>query len=184
MSPLQIATSLAMSCGPTVAECNTRTADDLTYGPSVLKRAQNTLPGDWDQRVQLYQHGLGQDEWTPDYSAMAEGPRLGSSGENVKSPKSSPSSKRKTSPGLQMDEPHRFKYPVDIIYGLEDEALDPRIVLDGIEEYFMKKGLSSRREVTAAQNHIIKLPTCGHWSFLVDEGAEALESLLIRLSKP
>lgn len=74
---------------------------------------------------------------------------------------------------------------------MQDIALDPRIVLDGVEAYFQdfkRVDCSTEDENDAGvevsrfgRSSIVRMPDCGHWSMLEDQGSLALERTLIRL---
>jgi len=145
---------LAMAYGPSAAECVPPVVDGPSYGPSVHARACTSLPGDWDGRVRLYKDGLLREQWTMAISDQA-----------VKSqPADSPS----------------FGCPVHIIFGLQDVALDPRIVVDGINRYFQDPAALANPAHTA-EERITRLPECGHWPILEEEGAKALDTTLGRI---
>lgn len=140
-----------MAYGPSVAECAPSKPDGPGYGPSVHARASTSLPGDWDGRVQLYKDGMLREPWT-----------LAISDQEVTA---------------QPEGSQGFKCPVHIIFGLQDVALDPRIVVDGIEKYF-QDATALADTAAAAQQRIVRLPECGHWSILEEEGARALDKVL------
>jgi len=152
-TPDDVAVNMALSCGPSKAECFSKTPEGVGYGSSVLLRAQTTLHGDWDERVRLYREGLGLDKWVPNYTNLE--------------------SRRDEQTG-------KFCCPVDIVFGLKDVALDPRIVLENIEQYFPDHDFDPTVQ-TSENKHITKLPNSGHWSILEDEGAVALERVLQRI---
>ncbi|KAK4501024.1 hypothetical protein PRZ48_006830 [Zasmidium cellare] len=144
---------LSMAYGPGRDDCKTSTPDGQTYGSSVLARSFTNPPGDWDQKVRLYSEGLLREPWTPS-SQVGEG------------------IDRSDTAAQQ------FKYPVNIIFGLKDVALDPRVVLDGIEKYFKKDEHDVVADATHARDRIVRLPDCGHWSILEEEGVVALDKVL------
>ena len=63
---------------------------------------------------------------------------------------------------------------MNIIFGLQDIALDPRIVVDGIEQYFVNNDAVA----DPTQERIIRLPDCGHWSVIEEGGVRALDKVL------
>lgn len=134
-----------MAYGPSSLECALPNTDSRRYGPSVLARSKTNPPGDWDQRVRLYEDGLLRDQWTPSFSGY-----------------------RATG-----GQPKGFRCPVKVIFGMQDVALDPRVVIDGIEKYF--------QENAAGEDQIVRLPGCGHWSVLEEEGVKALDGALMGL---
>lgn len=63
---------------------------------------------------------------------------------------------------------------------MKDVALDPRVVLDGIEKYMYSKEDENDdvADATHTAERIIRLPDCGHWSILEEEGVIALDKVL------
>ncbi|CAK3942050.1 Hypothetical predicted protein [Lecanosticta acicola] len=148
-APDILATRLAMAYGPSSLESALSNANSPHYGPSVLDRSNSNPPGDWDARVRLYADGLLREKWTPSYNGHDISGKHGD------------------------DRAKGFRCPVHIIFGLGDVALDPRVVLDGIEKYFRDDARDGKR--------IIRLPGCGHWSILEEEGIKALDGVLVEL---
>jgi pimeloyl-ACP methyl ester carboxylesterase len=140
-----------------------RTASGLTYGPSVHARSQSSPTGGWDQKIRLYADGLLRRPWTPSYE----------DGQDKAS--------QLADAILPDDSSWKFKCPVSIIFGLKDIALDPRVVLDGIEDHFLPESDDPLQASVLAKARITRLPNCGHWSVLEDEGVEALEMVLSRI---
>lgn len=140
-SPDEVAMRLAMAYGPSSLEQETASSSSSSssYGSSVFARSQTQPPGDWDQKVLLYSAGLLLGQWTPSFA-----------GHRVS---------QDVPGGLA-----HFKCPVDIIFGMQDVALDSRAVVDGIESCFVP-----------GSGSISRLPDCGHWSIIQDGGADALE---------
>ena len=95
--------------------------------------------------------------------------------------KTNPESKRKG----------QFSYPVHVMFGMQDIALDPRIVLDGVEGFMMDAEKGMRKadvggeagvEVqTVGRSSVTKMWDSGHWAMLDGQGARALERLAGRL---
>jgi hypothetical protein len=54
-------------------------------------------------------------------------------------------------------------------------------VLDGIEKHFPAESDDSLVSSAMAADRITRLPTCGHWSILEDEGSKALDRVLARI---
>lgn len=146
-----------MAYGPGREDCETATPDGQSYGPSVLARSFTNPPGDWDQKVRLYSEGLLREQWTPSFQ-VADSPAKGVEGSDTSA--------------------QPFKCPVNIIFGLKDVALDPRVVLDGIEKYFKKNGDDGVAGATQTPRRIVKLPDCGHWSIIEDQGVMAMDRVL------
>jgi len=158
-----IAQARAASYGPSSAECE---EGDARYGPSVLARSRKTerLPGDWLQRIRLYREGLAADSW-------------------------------QLAPHLQQFALSRnhdrmtFKCPVTVLFGLRDLALDPRIVLDGLERYFQASKLingGGPGPVSEADlSHIVGIKKAGHWPMLdSEEGLEAIVGTIYWMVEP
>jgi hypothetical protein len=77
---------------------------------------------------------------------------------------------------------------VHVVFGIQDVALDPRIVLHGIEKYMMDSE-EGMRKVRAGDEegvdvHVVgrgsvtKLWQSGHWAMLDEQGARVLENML------
>ncbi|TKA80483.1 hypothetical protein B0A55_02312 [Friedmanniomyces simplex] len=168
VSEVFLAESRASSFGPSSAECTSRNRKDKTYSAAVLARATTSPPGNWLQRIRLYREGLTSGKWT-----LA--PEL-----------------QRYRPAAE-DEEETFKCPVTVLFGLQDPALDPRVVLDGVERYFTgatkvatrdggheKQGTSTASDEGAS--HIVRLHGCGHWSLLENPiGSGTLEKTLVCL---
>lgn len=139
----------------------------------MLARSRAYPPGDWDQRVQLYSDGLLRGDWTP---AFLESQNAAPKGEELpirealKKPMSSLN-----------DDDWNFQCPVSIVFGLRDVALDPRVVLNGIEKHFVVESEDPLVSSAMSEERITRLPGCGHWSILEDEGSKALDRVLARL---
>ncbi|TKA70146.1 hypothetical protein B0A55_06528 [Friedmanniomyces simplex] len=168
VSELFLAESRASSFGPGSAECTSRDHKNSTYSAAVLSRATTSPPGNWLQRIRLYREGLTSGKWTlaPELQRYRPAPE---------------------------GEGETFKCPVTVLFGLQDPALDPRVVLDGVERYFTgatkvatgdgsheKQGTSTASD--AGASHIVRLYGCGHWSLLEDPiGSGTLEKTLVCL---
>lgn len=148
---------LSMAYGPGRKECETATSDGQSYGRSVLARSFTNPPGDWDQKVRLYSEGLLREQWTPSFQ-VAESPAKGVEGSETAA--------------------QPFKCPVNIIFGMKDVALDPRVVLDGIEKYFKQDADDGVADATQTPRRVLKLPDCGHWSIIEDQGVMAMDRVL------
>lgn len=108
--------------------------------------------------MRIYREGLALDPWTPSYPGYEVHKQF---------------SARESSPG-------RFQCPSTIIFGVQDIALDTRIVLDGIEQYLMPDSPASDHTGAMAKRRIAKLPDCGHWSMLEPDGAAAIAEAVSR----
>jgi pimeloyl-ACP methyl ester carboxylesterase len=147
------ATRLAMAYGPSERECLESNADGMGYGSSVLARSRTLPPGDWEGRCCYYGQGLLRDPWTPSYPGFVQPPE------------------RHTSRAGSV---RKFNYPVSVIFGLRDVALNPPIMLDGIDQCFFDDPKGEKSTIT-------RLPDCGHWSVLEDAGSQAIEEVLASL---
>lgn len=165
------ANSLATSYGPSPSDCNTSLPQSgARYGSTVQHRASRNPQGYWDERVRIYCEGLATGEWHPNYSGYQ--PPLW---------KTNPENKRKG----------QFSYPVHAMFGMQDVALDPRIVLDGVEGFMMDAEKGMRKAdvggeagvegQSVGRSSVTKMWDCGHWAMLDEQGARALERLLGRL---
>lgn len=169
-TPTAYTESLAASYGPSPIESTTTSPTGTTYGPTVRLRAQKHPQGDWDERVRIYSEGLALGKWSPSYPEHQ--PPLW---------KSAPEHARKDS----------FSCPVHVFFGMQDIALEPRLVLEGIQA-FMQNPEAEKRDLGISfengvehrafgRSSITKLPLCGHWSMLEAQGERALNGLLYKL---
>lgn len=162
------ANSLAASYGPSPTDCKTSlSGSGAHYGPTVHHRASRNPRGDWDERVRIYCEGLATGKWRPNYPGY-QAPiwKINSGG------------KRKG----------QFSYPVHIMFGMQDVALDPRIVLDGCEGFMLDAEKGMRKadvggeqgvEVhSVGRSSVTKMWDCGHWAMLDAQGEGALERSL------
>lgn len=154
MSPHAVARRNALAYGPSSLECTEANG----YGSSVLARSRSNPPGDWDQRVRLYSDGLLRGGWAPSFPESQRA---------VKFPSE--------------DNHWHFHCPVNLVFGLQDVALDARVVLDGIENHFVAESDDPVVSKAMAEARIIKLEDCGHWSVLEEEGRQALDRVLARI---
>lgn len=158
---------LASAYGPSLAECSEFPKDGKCYGPTVLKRSQTKPPGDWDQRVLLYSQGLLRSPWTKSFPRFRE-----------YEPLSGPPFDGRPRNADATIRPQKFNCLVNVVFGLQDIALDPRIVLDGIEECLLSESDEAATDAALKRERVVRLPTCGHWSLLEDAGIEALDRIL------
>jgi hypothetical protein len=117
--------------------------------------------------VRIHCEGLALGEWHPNYP-----------GYQLPIWKTAPESNRKG----------QFSYNVHVMFGMQDVALDPRIVLDGVEGFMMdaEKGIRKADvggeqgvEVqSVGRSSVTKMWGCGHWAMLDGQGARALGNLL------
>ena len=189
LPPGLAARATAASNGPSAAAAQTRTADGGSYGASVVRRAQSD--GDWDQRILVYKQGLASRRWThsaavkaflssgssPSSSTFAAGDAAANdsplvSGAQVLTSRLDPS--RAVPANSPAQDLAGFKVPATVLFGMKDPALDPRVVLDGIEAYFAPGSQGGRQD----KSHVLKMAKCGHWSPVEEEGREVLGSVL------
>jgi hypothetical protein len=160
-----LAACLTSSYGPSPAElASGSTKDGLTYGPTVHERAKTTPPGDWNQRFRLYREGLILDPWT-----LAEVHAKHAVG-TIKAESADESSGTQSHRRLDVPASQRFKYPVTVLFGIDDEALDHRIVVDSLDDFFMRK----EDGPNFGPSKIKKMVKCGHWSPMTDIGTATL----------
>ncbi|KAI5364865.1 Putative alpha/beta hydrolase-1 [Septoria linicola] len=148
----EVATRMAMACGPGQVESRISAEDGSAYGLSVYERSRTAISGDWDGRVKLYAQGLLRRPWTPNYPGHVS----------------------------LTENSGRFNCAVSFIFGIQDIALNPRIAVDGIERLFMHVDNDHDRHV-AQQSRVVRLPDCGHWSLLEEDGERALQEVLVNL---
>ncbi|KAK5107679.1 hypothetical protein LTR62_000914 [Meristemomyces frigidus] len=150
----KLAQGRAASMGPGSIQCSGPGHDGAAYGPSVLARTKTKPAGDWIQRIRLYREGLASADW-----------------------KLSPELQQYV-PGKQEDQ-KTFNCPVTVVFGMQDVALDPRIVLGGIERYFLPRTERKEVQIAVGPSHVVELPRSGHWSMLdSDEGKTAIEGIV------
>lgn len=160
-----------MSYGPGPAESQFRFPSSSSYGPTVQIRSQKSPQGDWDERVRIYSEGLALGKWQPNYP-------------NYQPPLwlSTPGSARKG----------QFSYPVHAVFGMQDIALNPGIVLGSLEEFMLDAEQGMRKPQietgqgveyqTIGRSSITKLPLCGHWLMIDEQGKDVLDRSLRRLT--
>lgn len=148
----EVATRMAMACGPGQVESRISAEDGSAYGLSVYERSRTAISGDWDGRVKLYAQGLLRRPWRSSYPGHVS----------------------------LKDDSGRFNCAVSFIFGMQDIALDPRIAVDGIELLFMHADNDHDRHV-ARHSRLMRLPECGHWSLLEKDGERALQEVLMNL---
>jgi hypothetical protein len=167
----QLAHSAALTCGPSLVECQqiceSGKSGSGLYGSTVLARAKKYPPGDWDQRIRLYREGLATSPWTLTSELQSQ---YGIPSRRCRADSSNAGS----------------MCPMTIVFGMQELALDPRIVLDGTERYFAKADAAGNRPAggrdgVEVQSHIVRLKNCGHWSLLEPSGERALEAILVSL---
>jgi hypothetical protein len=77
---------------------------------------------------------------------------------------------------------------VHVVFGMQDIALDPRIVLHGVDRYMMDSEERMRKARPGGDDgtdvHVVggssvtRLWRSGHWAMLDEQGARVLESML------
>lgn len=144
----------AAANGPSEAEATSKTPKGQTYGPSVVARAKSSPSNAWLQRIRIYREGLGRDSW---------------SANNITKEFVSQSQRQVGKEGV-------FKYPMTIIFGLDDLAFNLDIVLEGLEQFFPAK-----TAVPGQGSQILRLPGQSHWFFTQARGAEIVEKALLGL---
>lgn len=137
----------------------------------MFQRSKQNPPGDWDERVRIYCEGLALGEWHPSYFGYQE-------------PLSKSDPERAARKG-------QFNYPVHVMFGMQDVALDPRIVLEGLESWMQdaedglrkpQVGSEEGVEIQAVgRSTITKLWRCGHWATIDAQGSRVLGNFLERM---
>ncbi|KAJ9629831.1 hypothetical protein H2203_002212 [Taxawa tesnikishii (nom. ined.)] len=154
------ADATASSNGPSPAECT-----NGAYSASVASRA--TRSGDWMQKILYYRQGLATRPWEnksvhlPSLSTPTRSSGVESNDDSTALLSSSHPQYRLSS---------QLRVPMTVVYGLKDIALDPRICLDGIGGFIA----SDVRE----RSNIIRLPKCGHWAMLEQDGRSVIDAVL------
>ena len=186
-TPKDYANSLATSYGPGPPECtsrlpfNSNSNSNPSYGPTVSLRSQKRPQGDWDERVRIYSEALALGDWRPTYPNH-QTPLWSSSVSSSNSSNGQDQARLKKG---------AFSYPVHVVFGLRDIALNPGIVLGGLEGFMLDSEEGMRKAQVDAgrgvefqsvgRSSITRLPLCGHWVMLEDQGKVVLEELLGRL---
>jgi hypothetical protein len=77
---------------------------------------------------------------------------------------------------------------VHVVFGMQDVALDPRIVLHGVDKYMTdaEEGMRKARvgDEQGVDVHVVggssvtRLWRSGHWAMLDEQGARVLENML------
>lgn len=137
----------------------------------MFQRSKQNPRGDWDERVRIYCEGLALGEWNPSYFGYQE-------------PLSKFDPERVARKG-------QFDYPVHVMFGMQDVALDPRIVLEGLESWMqdaedglrkLQVGSEEGVEVQAVgRSSLTKLWGCGHWATVDARGSRVLVDCLERM---
>lgn len=176
----------AQSNGPSTSACSSKLPSGESYSASVLARASKN--GDWDQRIELYKQGAGSRRWAHSStvqtflsnSTRSSAPVSGDSAANDTPSKSGAevlTARIDPTHSVPANSPRQnvagFKVPATILFGMRDPALDPRVVLEGIEAYFLPSGTGE-----GSKSHVLKMPKCGHWSPVEEEGREVLGAVL------
>ncbi|KAM3417845.1 hypothetical protein BST61_g6066 [Cercospora zeina] len=147
---------LALACGPGAAEAERPADDGSRYGPTVYERSiRYNVPGHWDGRIKLYREGLLRQKWIPDFPGCCSS--------------AIPLSEKSE---ITMEDDKRLMYPVTCIFGMDDIALTPRIMLDGIEDFFLPSSDGVR------ESKIVRVAQGGHWCLIEPEGREVVEAEL------
>lgn len=134
-----------MSLGPTVAECEDR-RDKEYYGLSVLTRALAQPDKIWDERIRLYRDGLMGKRWRDIPTHVLPSGTTG-----------------------RVDE-SKIRCKTTVVFGLEDQALDPRLVVDGIQDHvWLRNGFKGR---------VVEMEDIGHWSPLNPKCIEVVEKVI------
>lgn len=137
----------------------------------MLHRSEQNPQGDWDERVRLYSEGLALGKWHPTFPGY-QAPLWKSASE-------------------QVPRKGQFSYPMHVMFGMQDVALDPRIVLNGLEDWMLDAEHGMRKpqagsevgvEVhTVGRSSITKVWRCGHWVTVDAQGARILNGVLENL---
>ncbi|KAK5167150.1 uncharacterized protein LTR77_007880 [Saxophila tyrrhenica] len=137
-----LSSTYAASLGPSVAQCHEE-ASKSVYSASVLARAMAQPDAIWDERIRLYRERLASGRWTR-ASNSAHSPAL---------------------PGRRY-----IRCPSTVLFGIRDEALDPSIFMEGIDDYV--------RPTSGYKGLAVSIQGVGHWSPLHPLGADVLEQVL------
>lgn len=148
------ADSLACSLGPSPSECLTETQEAEQYPRSVSERARS---GGFVDKTKYYREGAMFGPWEKSIELIMD---LSGADEKML---------RRSSSGagfLEDQYAGALKAPATIIWGEDDIALSPRIMLQGLGDYLAK------------DSRIVVLPKTGHWPQIEAESRPAFGEVL------
>jgi len=165
---------LASSIGPSKKELafsakveienGTSEGDLLTYPASIRNRSYGST---FFQRLRIYREGLFMDDWEKSLETLWELSQIDLEREGS----SSPSRRRRSSNKVgvfDLGPPGTFGSPVTILWGKGDVAINDKLALEGISDYFGVKG-----------SQLVNLADCGHWVPLQKPGADVWAETLL-----
>jgi pimeloyl-ACP methyl ester carboxylesterase len=170
-SDYKIMESLAVSMGPSEAECNSGSQSGMngappkSYGASVLDRAKSPKLA-WFQMTRYYTDGAGSKPWCKSLETIADLYAL----ESEASASPSPARRRSSTSTSSSIFPDVYKgalrAPTTILWGEKDQACTKRVCLEGIGDYLAK------------DSEVILLPRSGHWTPVEPESRAALARII------
>lgn len=141
------ALSWSASLGPDFAQSQTSNKA-ASYGVFVLVRALDQPDKVWDERIRLYKEGLASAPWNK-----------------------IPSLRSRSGDETKRDDGSKVRCSTTVIFGLEDRFLDPRIVVEGFQDFIDTESSFKGLEIL--------LKDVGHWSPTHPECVRILEQALI-----
>lgn len=111
----------------------------ITVSYKVLSFSKYTPLYTWLERIRVYRERLASRTWKLNVAAQQYAIAVND---------------KAMDEGRQVE--GSFNYPMTILFGMDDIAIDPRLVLDGIEQYLPYS--SDDDAPTAKQSHVIKIP--------------------------
>ncbi|PGH32461.1 hypothetical protein GX50_04761 [[Emmonsia] crescens] len=140
--------SMASTLGPGAAEFKTTTEDGEQYPPSVARRIEI---GNFGDTASYYRDGTAVGTWHKSLEIISALYGLGEP--------------RRTSTGMAMQDgpPGALRANATILWGEQDTALDPLVMLEGIADYLVHG------------SQLVMLPRTAHFSPMEVEGRVAIE---------
>ncbi|PYH43246.1 uncharacterized protein BP01DRAFT_375623 [Aspergillus saccharolyticus JOP 1030-1] len=154
-SPRDAAECMASTVGPSMAECETQTAEGDTY-PAAIKADRGQLS--FQHMTAYYRDNTAFGRWNKSIETIAHLHSI----EDAKV-----AHRTSSGAGLFADGPKgSLKASATIIWGKADIALEPALCLDGISDYLVR------------DSQVIVVPGLGHFTPLERQGQLALEKAL------
>ncbi|PYH79988.1 alpha/beta fold family hydrolase [Aspergillus uvarum CBS 121591] len=154
-SPRDAAECMASTVGPSVAECQTQTAEGDTY-PAFMKEDRGQLT--FQHMTAYYRDNTAFARWNKSIETIAH--LHGIEDANA-------AHRTSSGAGLFADGPKgSLKASATVIWGKADMALEPAVCLDGIADYLVR------------DSQVIVVPGLGHFTPLERQGQLALEKAI------
>jgi pimeloyl-ACP methyl ester carboxylesterase len=162
------AEAMAASVGPGASECHPTPKTDMhqSYPESVARRIPS---GGWYNKIRLYREGLFLKPWQKSLETLFALRNLEELEESSPRSKSaSPHSAHRPSTAGLFDSgpPGALRSPATIVYGMKDLAFEPKLGLEGIQDYLVKG------------SQVVLVEKGGHWLPVEQEGGQVLEEVI------